>query len=86
MRGESASEWAGFELSTIMARSRPGSSVRISSGIAFPGVRPVMMRAPLTGVARSARLSPPRLARPEWMFIPPGTPRLPVRITSTFSR
>ncbi len=86
IRGESASECAGFELSTIIARRRPGSSVRISSAIELPGVSPVMIRAPLTGVALSLRKSPPREAMPVWMFIVPSRPKLPVSRKSSFSR
>ena len=62
MRALSASECAGLPLSTIMARKRFGWSVRISSGITLQGMSPPMMRAPVTGLRRSAR-SPSPLAR-----------------------
>ena len=52
MRGPSASEWAGFALSTSIARKRRGWSVRISSGITLHGIIPEMMREPVTGLLR----------------------------------
>ena len=83
MRWESGSECTGFADSTISARKRSGWSVRISSGMAAHGMRPVMIRWPVTGrhpggAARPAAAAE-RLANRVWMFMPPGTPKLPVR-------
>ncbi len=52
-RSESASEWAGLELSITMARSRLGWSVRISSAITLQGTSPPITSSPVTGVRRS---------------------------------
>jgi hypothetical protein len=89
MRGLSGRECAGFALSTIIARKRPGWSVRISSGIDIAGIRPVMIRCPAHGrstVVRPPPPPPPRLAKGEWMFIPPFFPKLPASRYTSFSR
>ena len=82
MRGESGSECTGLPDSTISARKRSGWSERISSGRATAGIRLVMIRSPVTGLVGSGRSRPPvlpaMLANRVWMFIPPGTPKLPV--------
>ena len=62
MRGLSASECTGLPLSMIMARKRSGWSVRISSGIALQGIRPVMMRCPPTGETRLSLRAADQLA------------------------
>ena len=76
MRCESGSECTGFDDSTMRARNRSGWSVRISSGIDEAGMRPVMIRWPVTGVRRSgAPPGPPlptRLANRVWICMPPG--------------
>ena len=50
MRVLSASECTGLALSMNMARKRLGCSLRISSGIALQGIRPMMTLCPCTGV------------------------------------
>ena len=85
MRCESASEWAGLRLSTIIARKRSGWSVRISSGITLHGVSPPITGAPVTGVRPTgpARNSG---ANHECRCWPPGLAKLPVRIHSSLFR
>ena len=78
IRALSASEWIGLALSTSAARKRFGWSVRISSGMAFDGISPAMMRWPPTGLAFPLPDPPPRPAIRVWMFIPPWRAKLPV--------
>ena len=85
IRSESASEWAGLELSTIIARKRSGWSLRISSGITLQGVSPPITGAPVTGV-RPGRPGLISGAIHECMCCPPGLAKLPVRIQSILFR
>ena len=47
--GLSASEWAGFAASMIIARYRSGWSARHSSAMTLQGTRPPMIFDPVTG-------------------------------------
>lgn len=81
---ESASEWAGLLLSTIMARKRSGWSVRISSGTTLLGTSPEMMGAPVTGVRPEN--CPNSGANDECRCWPPFFAKLPVRTQSSLFR
>ena len=82
-RSDSVSECTGFALSMIIARMRSGWSVSTSLAIELQGVRPEMISAPVTGVY-FCRLAPPppdpSCDRLVWGNMPPGLPKLPVRI------
>src|SRR5258707_15133819 len=83
---ESAREWAGLLLSTIIARKRAGWSVRISSGTALLGISPPTMGAPVTGVRPtevSWRNSGPN---DECRGCAQRLAKFPVRIHSSLSR
>ena len=89
MRTLSASECAGLELSTTMARKRFGWSVRISSGMTLQGTSPDMTRAPVTGENwASGRPTKVRVRSSiqEWTPIPPGLPKLPISAHSVLWR
>src|ERR1044072_5328338 len=82
---ESAIEWAGLLLSTIIALKRSGWSVKISCGTTLDGTRPEITGEPVTGV----RPTPPNVnngAKAECRCWLPRLAKLPVKIHSNLFR